>query len=127
METHNVHPVNTYKDHNYITKDVLDKKNIMVNKSTIQSEPPKPSKVNDQLKATSSSITLRHLGTKVAFSIEKDLHIIVTTVKDSNTNKVIRQIPPEETIDRLKLLNNYHKQPIINEVNFQPKFILKDF
>lgn len=101
MEIHIVHPVETYKGHNirYIDRDAPVKKNVV---------PAAPSKLDDQIKKT-SPISVHRLGTKVAFSIEKDLHIVVTTVKDSNTNAVIRQIPPEETIDRLKLLNNYHK------------------
>ncbi|MDN3513509.1 MAG: flagellar protein FlaG [Candidatus Brocadia sp.] len=98
MEIHNIHAVNPHKEHNYINKDELVKKNFI---------PSKTQEDDDQYNETSSPITHYNLGTKVAFLIEKDLHIVVTTVKDSITNKVIRQIPPEETIDRLKLLNNY--------------------
>lgn len=43
------------------------------------------------------------LNTKVQFSIERELNLIVTRVMDASTNKVIRQIPAEETIKRLKL------------------------
>lgn len=43
------------------------------------------------------------INTKVQFSIERELNLIVTRVMDASTNKVIRQIPAEETIKRLKL------------------------
>ena len=43
------------------------------------------------------------ISTKVQFSIERELNLIVTRVMDASTNKVIRQIPAEETIKRLKL------------------------
>ncbi len=52
----------------------------------------------DPTKSTDSAIT-----TKVQFSIERELNLIVTRVMDASTNKVIRQIPAEETIKRLKL------------------------
>ncbi|MCF6154458.1 MAG: hypothetical protein E3K36_04230 [Candidatus Brocadia sp.] len=115
METHDIHPVSVYKYH--IT---LSSNKYVAIKNRV---PSASSKINDPPQKISSPITHINIGTKVAFSIEKDLHIIVTRVKDSNTNKVIRQIPPEETIDRLKLLNNYYKQPIDNVVKFQPKYI----
>jgi uncharacterized FlaG/YvyC family protein len=110
MGNHNIHTVSTYKDHNtlYSNKDISRKKN------TIPSDEQKI--IDDPLKRTSSPATPHYVGTKVAFSIERDLHIVVTTVKDSNTDTVIRQIPPEETIKRLKLLNNSYKQPIVNAV-----------
>ncbi len=41
--------------------------------------------------------------TKVQFSIERELHLVVTHVLDASTNKVIRQMPAEETIKMLKL------------------------
>lgn len=115
METHNIHPVSVYKDHITLSsnKDVPIKNRV----------PSALSQINDPPKKISSPIAHHNVGTKVAFSIEKDLHIVVTSVKDSNTNKLIRQIPPEETIDRLKLLNNYYKQPIDNAVKFQSKYI----
>jgi len=43
------------------------------------------------------------INTKILFSVERDLNLIVTRVMDSTSNKVIRQIPTEETIKRLKL------------------------
>ena len=52
----------------------------------------------DPTEATDSAI-----NTKVQFSIERELNLIVTRVMDASTNKVIRQIPAEETIKRLKL------------------------
>ncbi|MEK7297893.1 MAG: flagellar protein FlaG [Planctomycetota bacterium] len=52
----------------------------------------------DPMEANDSAI-----NTKVQFSIERELNLIVTRVMDASTNKVIRQIPAEETIKRLKL------------------------
>lgn len=52
----------------------------------------------DPTESTDSAII-----TKVQFSIERELNLIVTRVMDASTNKVIRQIPAEETIKRLKL------------------------
>lgn len=43
------------------------------------------------------------INTKIFFSIERDLNLIITRVMDVTTNKVIHQMPPEETIKRLKL------------------------
>ena len=43
------------------------------------------------------------INTKILFSRESDLNIIITRVMDVSTNKVIHQIPAEETIKRLKL------------------------
>ncbi len=43
------------------------------------------------------------INTKILFSRERDLNIIITRVMDVSTNKVIHQIPAEETIKRLKL------------------------
>lgn len=116
MENHNIHTVSTYKDHNTL----YNNKDMSIKKNTVPSNEPK---VDDPPKRTSSPATPHNVGTKVAFSIEKDLHIIVTTVKDANTNKVIRQIPTEETINRLKLLNSYYKQPIVNSGKFPSKYL----
>lgn len=56
------------------------------------------SEVVDPAESKDSSI-----NTKVQFSIERELNLIITRVMDASTNKVIRQIPAEETIKRLKL------------------------
>lgn len=42
------------------------------------------------------------VNTKILFSWERDLNLIITRVMDVSTNKVIHQIPAEETIKRLK-------------------------
>lgn len=124
METRIIHPVTIYKDHTTLStsKDIPVKKN-SVNTNTVPSD---ATKTDVPLKKTSPPVISHHGGTKVAFSLEKDLHIVVTTVMDANTDKVIRQIPPEETIDRLKLLNVYNKQPFVNSAKFQPKYSSKD-
>ncbi|MEK6622001.1 MAG: flagellar protein FlaG [Planctomycetota bacterium] len=69
------------------TKDTADEP-----KKKVSSEKVDPTEFKD------SAIT-----TKVQFSIERELNLIVTRVMDASTNKVIRQIPAEETIKRLKL------------------------
>ena len=36
------------------------------------------------------------LETKVTMSVEKDLNVVITTVKNKNTDDIIRQIPTKE-------------------------------
>ncbi|MEP9412093.1 MAG: flagellar protein FlaG [Candidatus Brocadia sp.] len=124
METHNIHPVTLYKDHTALStsKDMPVKKN-NTNTYTTPSEAPETEVL---LMKTSPPAMPSHGGTKVAFSLEKDLNIVITTVIDPNTNKVIRQIPPEETIDRLKFLNVYNKQAVTHSAKFQPKYSSKN-
>ncbi len=116
METRDIHSVTTYKDHTslFVNKNVPLKKDL--DKTNIISFDVQKS--DDPHKDISSSFTSHHVGTRVAFSIEKDLHIVVTTVKDANTNKVIRQIPQKETIDRIKLLSIYYKQPFSGAIKY---------
>lgn len=112
MKTFNIHPDNTNKQSNTLAgnKDVFIKKN---------SVPSEASLADVLLKNKSSPIISYHTGTKVSFSMENDLHIVVTTVTESNSNTVIRQIPSEETIDRLRLLNRYYNRPMVNTVNYK--------
>jgi uncharacterized FlaG/YvyC family protein len=44
---------------------------------------------------------------EISFSVEKDLHVIVTTVKDPNTKKMIQQIPSEDAIRRMRFIKTY--------------------
>ena len=69
------------------TKDTVDEP-----KKKVSAEKVEPTEPNDSA-----------INTKVQFSIERELNLIVTRVMDASTNKVIRQIPAEETIKRLKL------------------------
>ena len=69
------------------TKDTADEP-----KKKVSIEKVEPTEPNDSA-----------INTKVQFSIERELNLIVTRVMDASTNKVIRQIPAEETIKRLKL------------------------
>ena len=46
--------------------------------------------------------------TRLSFSVEKDIGVVVTTVVDADTKQVLRQLPSEEAIKRLKLLKAYH-------------------
>lgn len=57
-----------------------------------------------------SSFSVSPVGTRVEFTIEKELNLVVTTVRDLNNDKVIRQLPPEDTISRMKMLKSYYKQ-----------------
>ncbi|MCF6149827.1 MAG: flagellar protein FlaG [Candidatus Kuenenia sp.] len=50
------------------------------------------------------------IGTRIEFTIEKELNLVVTTVRDLNNDNVIRQLPPEDTISRMKMLKSYYKQ-----------------
>lgn len=65
METHNIHPVATYIDHNALSsnKDVPSKKN-NVDQNTVPSE---ATKTDNPLIKTSLPITLHNVGTKVSF------------------------------------------------------------
>lgn len=119
METHNINPDNTYKDHDILSKNkkVSTKQN-SVPLETLQSD--------DHLKKTSLPIACYHVGTKVAFSIDNDLHIVVTTVKDTNTNTVIRQIPSEETMNWLKFFNRNSVHPLLNKVDYHHKHVVRN-
>jgi len=53
---------------------------------------------SQELQKMASSIT----GRKLQFNINKELNSVVVTIVDSNTNKVLKQIPSED-IQNLKL------------------------
>ncbi|MBM4055256.1 MAG: flagellar protein FlaG [Planctomycetes bacterium] len=57
----------------------------------------------------SSLFQITPIGTKIEFTIEKELNLVVTTVRDINNDNIIRQLPPEDTISRMKLLKSYYK------------------
>jgi flagellar protein FlaG len=82
-KTVNPHEVKEAKE----TKETADEP-----KKKVSFEKVDPTEANDSA-----------INTKVQFSIERELNLIVTRVMDASTNKVIRQIPAEETIKRLKL------------------------
>ena len=90
VHPHEVKEAKDIKD----TKDTKDAANEP--KKKVSSEKVDPTKSKDSA-----------INTKVQFSIERELNLIVTRVMDASTNKVIRQIPAEETIKRLK--SKYHQ------------------
>ncbi len=49
--------------------------------------------------------SLNQLQKRIVFSINKDTHEVVVKVIDPKTNKVIRQIPPEELLKVREKLN----------------------
>ena len=53
---------------------------------------------SQELQKMASSIT----GRKLQFNVNKELNSVVVTIVDSNTNKVLKQIPSED-IQNLKL------------------------
>jgi len=85
------------------------------NSAKFSSKKQTPSPKNDspplspEMQSSIAKSPRSYLGTQVAFSIEKDLDIVVTTIKNSE-NKIVRQIPPEEIVSRLKMLKSYYEQ-----------------
>lgn len=118
METPSIQRINTHDNyHEYHGKGISAKEN--TNKDKI-AEPKKTKdykaknekEINDRREESqrSRAVTLP-VDTRISYSVENDLNLVVTRVVDANTKKVIRQIPPEEVIKRIRLLKNYH-QPV---------------
>lgn len=74
----------------------------------------------------SHSIRSSILETKVTMSVEKDLNVVITTVKNKNTDDVIRQIPTKEHINLLKYIKKYSEQHLLINEKHQHSTILKD-
>lgn len=132
MGAHDIHNMNTYNAyHNYSNKSVVlrkttpgenDRAILDIQKDQSLKNPIAKENHNQHLPLSISSIPPL-LETEITMSVEKDLHIIVTTVKNKNTDKIIRQIPSEEIIERLKYLKKYDKQHTSHKENDESNII----
>ncbi|GEM_PF-6222426 len=92
--------------------DIHNNNNIKAN--TIHSQyspehaPVKASANKNRTNTSPDSAPMPVKDTRLSFSVEKDIGVIVTTVVDANTKQVLRQLPSEEALKRLKLLKAYH-------------------
>lgn len=92
--------------------DIHNNNNIKVN--TVHSQycaehaPVKASANKSKTNTSPDSAPMPVKDTRLSFSVEKDIGVVVTTVVDTNTKQVLRQLPSEEAIKRLKLLKAYH-------------------
>ncbi len=103
---------NEYRDKDLSTKKNANKDEIAESKKTKNHKAKNEKEIKDYTEESQhSKIVIPPAATRISYSIENDLNLIVTRVVDTNTKKVIRQIPPEEIIKRMKLLKNYH-QPV---------------
>lgn len=118
MEAPSIQKITTYNNYNeYRDKDISTKKNANKGEAA-ESKKAKDSKAkNDKVtkdgleESQLSGVVTLPITTRVSYSIESDLNLVVTQIVDTNTKEVIRQIPPEEVIKRMRLLKNYH-QPV---------------
>lgn len=132
METHDIHNLITYNAyHNFSNISVSIRKTTNAeNDKSIQEIQKALSFTNTntrnnptQYLKSSISYIPPLLETEITMSVEKDLNIIVTTVKNKNTDKVIRQIPNEELVERLKYLKKYNNQLIFQKEKDVPTSI----
>ncbi|MEK7699461.1 MAG: flagellar protein FlaG [Planctomycetota bacterium] len=94
----------------YAVKNEIAKNTADAKKTTNPREVKEAKDAKEETKKKASSAQVNPsepqktpINTKILFSRERDLNIIITRVMDVSTNKVIHQIPAEETIKRLKL------------------------
>ncbi|TVL95917.1 MAG: hypothetical protein CV082_08835 [Candidatus Brocadia sp. BL1] len=128
METKNVLNLNTYNAYyNYDDKSMsITKTTNPENDKSIFKNVDKVDNHTQRLKLP-ISYAPSFLETEITMSVEKDLNIVVTTVKNKNTDKVIRQIPEEEVVERLRYLKEYDKQLISLRERNASNIIAKDF
>lgn len=86
-----------------------DPNDAAISKKEITSEQPASSALYDS-PSSPAFPGVSPIGTRVEFAIEKELNLVVTTVRDLDTEKIIRQLPPEYTISRMKMLKSYYNQ-----------------
>ncbi len=120
METHNIQDINIYNVYNiYSNRDAPGKKTITTDKNTLTSEAQKNLAIKRSDNVDKPALSLLKTSplttpplpeTEIIMSVEKDLNIVITTVKDKNKGEIIRQIPNEEAVERLKLFKNSQKQ-----------------
>ena len=116
METHDIHNLNTYNTyHTYYNKNSSIKNTTNARKGIAISEIQKDQPFNNintrdsqtQYMKLPIQDTPHLLETEITMTVEKDLNIVVTTVKNKDTDKVIRQVPNKEIIERLKYFKKY--------------------
>lgn len=131
METHNINNFNIYNAHNpYSNKDLPIKNTISSALPEVQNDRSvtRADTMNNHTVWLEMSPLTRPslLETKVTMSVEKDLNIVITIVKNKNTDDVIRQIPTKETIELIKYFKKYSEQHLLIKENYQHSTILKD-
>ncbi|HHT9138927.1 MAG TPA: flagellar protein FlaG [Candidatus Wunengus sp. YC60] len=104
METHTIQSVNTYNIHNEHDNNPLTKKSLITGE-ILASNKAKNSK--DTKKAQPSNTATPSVSTHITYSVESDLNLVVTRTVDTHTNKVLRQVPSEEVIRKMKLSKTY--------------------
>ena len=92
METVNINPVNTLNIRNVYT--VHNKEPVYTHKTFAF---PTEQQAEGQTNKSAD----------ISFSVEKDINVIITFFKDTNTKKVIQQIPSEEALKRIRFIKNY--------------------
>ena len=136
METHDIHNLNTYNTyHTYYNKNSSIKNTTNARKGIAISEIQKDQPFNNINTRDSQTQHIKlpihdtpHLlETEITMTVEKDLNIVVTTVKNKDTDKIIRQVPNKEIIEMLKYFKKYTKYLISQEENDQPTINTKDF
>lgn len=135
MEAHNINNFNVYNTHNPYTAKDLPVKNIFItDKYSTLSEAQNDRSVTRADTVDNHSVWLGKsspigpslLETKVTMSVEKDLNVVITIVKNKNTDGVIRQIPTKESIELLKYFKKYSEQHLLTKENHQHSTILKN-
>lgn len=113
MEIPSIQKINIHDNHNeYRDKDISTKKNANIDEIAESKKVKNEKERKDRIgESQHSKVVTLPVATRISYSIENDLNLVVTRVVDTNTKKVIRQIPPEEIVKRMKLLKNYH-QPV---------------
>ncbi len=126
MEVRNIQHMSAYiaQENPYHAKnmpakdDVVAKKNVDTRRIVaVKKEPEEKKGVADKEKqedsqspSSNDSSASYPVSTRVSLSVERDLNLVVTRVVDTKTKKVVRQIPPEEAIKKMRLLKSY-RQP----------------
>lgn len=135
METHNINNFNIYNAHNpYSNKDLPINNTIITDKSSTLSEIQNDRSVKRADTADNHTAWLKIsppirpsiLETKVIMSVENDLNVVITIVKNKNTDDVIRQIPTKETIELIKYFKKYSEQHLLIKETYQHSTILED-
>ncbi|OOP55892.1 MAG: hypothetical protein AYP45_12030 [Candidatus Brocadia carolinensis] len=136
METHDIHNLTTYNTYQaYYNKNPSIKTATTAGKdiaiSEIQKEQPFNNIGTRDSQAQHIKLPIHDilplLETEITMAVEKDLNIVVTTVKNKDTDKVIRQIPDKEIIERLKYFKKYTKYLISQEEKDQAANNTKNF
>jgi uncharacterized FlaG/YvyC family protein len=111
VDTYNIH--NEHTDKNSLTKKSLTRDEIFASNKAKNRKDTKNHSKSSSIKTQSSNTVTPSGTTRITYSIESDLNITVTRTIDTNTKKVLRQVPSEETIRKMKLSKTYRPPPSI--------------